>query len=160
MQQNEESKKMERGSHYGADAQLAHGQMASEQARRLQAEVLASALPRAGRMVRRAATAVMGWLDGWLIRPLARQASRRHAIAQLSGLDARLLADIGLERGDIELAVDGHLDDDRVRHPRRSAPARVSSVRPVAADVVELKVAARHRVPASEAPSVELQRAS
>jgi uncharacterized protein YjiS (DUF1127 family) len=41
--------------------------------------------------------------------PYARRRQRRIAIAQLRSLDDHLLADIGLTRGQIELAVDGML---------------------------------------------------
>ena len=46
---------------------------------------------------------------------LARRSARHRAVHQLAGLDDRLLADIGLRRGDIELAVDGQLGNPRVR---------------------------------------------
>ena len=44
-----------------------------------------------------------------VLEPYARRRRRRHAIAQLRALDDRLLADIGVMRGQIELAVDGLL---------------------------------------------------
>jgi uncharacterized protein YjiS (DUF1127 family) len=44
-----------------------------------------------------------------VLEPHARRRRRRSAIAQLRSLDDRLLADIGLMRGQIELAVDGML---------------------------------------------------
>jgi uncharacterized protein YjiS (DUF1127 family) len=45
----------------------------------------------------------------FILEPYARRRRRRIAIAQLRSLDDRLLADIGLTRGQIELAVDGML---------------------------------------------------
>jgi uncharacterized protein YjiS (DUF1127 family) len=79
-------------------------------ARRHQARALAEALGAAWRGLR-----------GWF----ARRSERRQAIAQLSALDPRLLADIGLRRGDIELAVDGLLADPRLAR-RTPAPALVT----------------------------------
>ena len=75
-------------------------------ARRHQARALAEALGAAWRGLR-----------GWFAR-----AGATEAIAQLSALDPRLLADIGLRRGDIELAVDGLLADPRLAR-RTPAPA-------------------------------------
>jgi uncharacterized protein YjiS (DUF1127 family) len=46
---------------------------------------------------------------GFILEPYARRRRRRIAIAQLRSLDDHLLADIGLTRGQIELAVDGIL---------------------------------------------------
>ena len=46
---------------------------------------------------------------GFILEPYARRRRRRIAVAQLRSLDDRLLADIGLTRGQIELAVDGML---------------------------------------------------
>jgi uncharacterized protein YjiS (DUF1127 family) len=54
---------------------------------------------------------------------LAGRSARHRAVHQLSGLDDRLLADIGLRRGDIELAVDGGLTDPRMR--RQAAMAEL-----------------------------------
>lgn len=49
-----------------------------------------------------------------ILEPYARSRRRRIAIARLAALDDRLLADIGLKRSEIELAVDGLLArDDR-----------------------------------------------
>lgn len=45
----------------------------------------------------------------YVLEPYARRRRRRLAIAQLRALDDRLLADIGVMRGQIELAVDGLL---------------------------------------------------
>jgi uncharacterized protein YjiS (DUF1127 family) len=45
----------------------------------------------------------------YVLEPYARRRRRRIAIAQLRALDDRLLADIGVMRGQIELAVDGLL---------------------------------------------------
>jgi uncharacterized protein YjiS (DUF1127 family) len=45
----------------------------------------------------------------FILEPYARRRRRRIAIAQLRSLDDRLLADIGVMRGQIELAVDGLL---------------------------------------------------
>jgi uncharacterized protein YjiS (DUF1127 family) len=56
---------------------------------------------------------------GRLWKSLARRSGRKRAVCQLSRLDDRLLADIGLRRADIELAVDGLLADPRVK--RRAA---------------------------------------
>ena len=79
-------------------------------ARRHQARALAEALGAAWRGLR-----------GWFVR----RSERREAIAQLSALDPRLLADIGLRRGDIELAVDGLLADPRMAQ-RTRPPALVT----------------------------------
>jgi uncharacterized protein YjiS (DUF1127 family) len=45
----------------------------------------------------------------YVLEPYARRRRRRSAVAQLRALDDRLLADIGVMRGQIELAVDGLL---------------------------------------------------
>ena len=68
---------------------------------------------------------VHGLADGVraLRERLARRFARNRAIHLLSALDDRLLADIGLRRADIELAVDGRLDDPRVR--RQAAMAEL-----------------------------------
>jgi uncharacterized protein YjiS (DUF1127 family) len=52
----------------------------------------------------------LAWLvRRFIVEPYARRRRRRIAIAELSRLDDHLLADIGLTRGQIELAVDGPL---------------------------------------------------
>ena len=82
--------------------------------RRLQARAMIEALATGWRSLR--------WsVDGFaaVVRRLRGRAAgrfaRNRAIHLLSRLDDRLLADIGLRRADIELAVDGQLADPRVR---------------------------------------------
>jgi uncharacterized protein YjiS (DUF1127 family) len=61
----------------------------------------------------------------YILEPHARRRRRRIAIAQMGMLDDHLLADIGLTRGQIELAVDGMLarrGDSFVRPVGRSLP--------------------------------------
>jgi uncharacterized protein YjiS (DUF1127 family) len=96
------------------------------EARRHQARAQAEAVGAAWRGIRRVLSRLGGWTQRHIIRPLARRSERRQAIAQLTALDARLLADIGLRRSDIELAVDGLLADPRVAR-RTPAPAVVVS---------------------------------
>ena len=72
-------------------------------------------LQRLARLVRR-----------FIVEPYARRRRRRIAIAQLRLLDDHLLADIGLTRGQIELAVDGMLSrrgKSLSRPVERSVPA-------------------------------------
>lgn len=59
-----------------------------------------------------------------VLEPLARSRRRRAAIDHLKAMDDRLLADIGLMRGQIELAVDGNLER------RREILPRLASTRP------------------------------
>jgi uncharacterized protein YjiS (DUF1127 family) len=62
-------------------------------------------------------------LRRFLLDRAIRRAERRRALAALAGMDDRLLADIGLRRGDIELAVDGRLADPRVTPRTRPVPS-------------------------------------
>jgi uncharacterized protein YjiS (DUF1127 family) len=94
------------------------------EARRRQARAQAEALGAAWRGFRRVLSDLGAWTQRHFMQPLARRSERRQAIAQLTALDARLLADIGLRRSDIELAVDGLLADPRVAR-RTPAPAAV-----------------------------------
>jgi uncharacterized protein YjiS (DUF1127 family) len=62
----------------------------------------------------------------FILEPYARRRRRRIAIAQLRTLDDRVLADIGVTRGQIELAVDGMLarrDQPPSRPAGRPSPA-------------------------------------
>jgi uncharacterized protein YjiS (DUF1127 family) len=93
-------------------------------ARRRQAHAQAEALRAGWRGVRRALSELRAWTRRHITQPLARRSERQQAIAQLSALDARLLADIGLRRSDIELAVDGMLADPRLAR-RTQAPTPV-----------------------------------
>lgn len=62
-----------------------------------------------------------------ILERLARRRRRRIAIAQLKAMDDRLLADIGVARGEIERAVDGMLSLRRAGRPaERQAPAEES----------------------------------
>jgi uncharacterized protein YjiS (DUF1127 family) len=83
------------------------------EARRLQARAMAEALGAGWRALGRALSGLAA-LVRQLLQPLARRSERRRAIGRLAELDDRLLADIGLRRGDIALAVDGLLADSRV----------------------------------------------
>ena len=76
------------------------------------------------RGIRRGLSGIAGLARRHLLEPLERRGERRRAVAYLAALDDRLLADIGLRRGDIELAVDGRLADPRVtRRPLVAATA-------------------------------------
>jgi uncharacterized protein YjiS (DUF1127 family) len=100
------------------------------EARRAQARALAEALSAGWRGLRRGLSGLAALTRRHIVQPLARRSERRRAIAQLTGLDGRLLADIGLRRSDIELAVDGLLADPRVTR-RTPAPAAVVSEKPL-----------------------------
>jgi uncharacterized protein YjiS (DUF1127 family) len=72
-------------------------------------------------------------LGGRVIAALIRARRRRGAIDELSALDDRTLADIGLSRGDIGSVVNELLDDaprTRVRTLPRQAPAKSAGPRP------------------------------
>jgi uncharacterized protein YjiS (DUF1127 family) len=68
-------------------------------------------------------TGLAGLMRRHVLQPLARRSERRNALAELAALDDRLLADIGLRRSDLQLAVDGRLADPRLT---RRAPATVA----------------------------------
>jgi uncharacterized protein YjiS (DUF1127 family) len=83
-------------------------------ARRLQAQAMAEAAATGWRSIRRGLTGLADLARRYLLEPIGRRTERRRALAELAAMDDRLLADIGLRRGDIELAVDGRLADPRV----------------------------------------------
>jgi uncharacterized protein YjiS (DUF1127 family) len=84
------------------------------EARRLQARAMAEVLGAGWRALGRGLNGFAALVRRQLFQPLARRSERRRAIGRLAELDDRLLADIGLRRGDIALAVDGLLADRRV----------------------------------------------
>ena len=84
------------------------------EARRLQARAMAQALGAGWRALGRGLSGLAALMWRRLLEPLARRLERRRAIGRLAELDDRLLADIGLRRGDIALAVDGLLADARL----------------------------------------------
>jgi uncharacterized protein YjiS (DUF1127 family) len=91
-------------------------------ARRLQARATAEAIGAGWRGIRRGLANAVRLRRRFLLEPAARRSERRQALAALAGMDDRLLADIGLRRSDIELAVDGRLADPRVT-PRAASAA-------------------------------------
>jgi uncharacterized protein YjiS (DUF1127 family) len=80
-------------------------------ARRLQAQAMSEAIGAGWRGVRRGLAGLASLLQGHLLEPIARRSQRQRALAELAAMDDRLLADIGLQRGNIALAVDGRLAD-------------------------------------------------
>jgi uncharacterized protein YjiS (DUF1127 family) len=93
--------------------------------RRRQAQAMAAAIGAGWRALRWGLSSVAALVRRQLLEPLTRRSERKRAIGRLAELDDRLLADIGLRRGDIELAVDGLLADPRVT---RRAPAQAPAV--------------------------------
>ena len=91
-------------------------------ARQLQARATAETIGAGWRGIRGGLAALARLLRRYALEPAARRSERRNAIAALAGMDDRLLADIGLRRSDIALAVDGRLADPRVA-PRAAPPA-------------------------------------
>jgi uncharacterized protein YjiS (DUF1127 family) len=90
-------------------------------ARRLQARATSEAIGAGWRWVRRRVTGLASLLQDRLLEPIARRSQRQRALAELATMDDRLLADIGLQRSDIALAVDGRLADPRMA--RRASAA-------------------------------------
>jgi uncharacterized protein YjiS (DUF1127 family) len=105
--------------------------------RRLQARAMAEALGAGWRGLHWAVDSFARMLRE-LPERLAKWSARHRAVHQLAGLDDRLLADIGLRRGDIELAVDGRLGDPRVRRraamPEMALEGRRSALPPAPAN--------------------------
>jgi uncharacterized protein YjiS (DUF1127 family) len=83
-------------------------------ARRLQAQAAAEAVRAGWDALRRGLSALGGVLRRHLLEPIARHSERQRALAELATMDERLLADIGLRRSDIALAVDGRLSGPRM----------------------------------------------
>jgi uncharacterized protein YjiS (DUF1127 family) len=101
--------------------------MYTAEAHRLRAEAIAEGLHRVWTNTRRIIAGAIGrggpplaqLVRRSLLEPYARRRRRRLAIAGLRALDDRLLADIGLRRNEIELAVDGRLPPRGDRLSRR-----------------------------------------
>ena len=91
--------------------------------RRRQARAMAEAIGAGSRALRWGLKSLAA-LVRQIAEPLARRFERRRAMGRLAELDDRLLADIGLRRGDIALAVNGLLAEPRVT--RRAAVAAVT----------------------------------
>jgi uncharacterized protein YjiS (DUF1127 family) len=108
-----QSERLARGSESGEWARIDPLVYVAE-ARRLQARAMAEALRAGWRALGRGLSGLAVLMRRQLLEPLARRFERRRAIGRLAELDDRLLADIGLRRGDIALAVDGLLADPRV----------------------------------------------
>jgi uncharacterized protein YjiS (DUF1127 family) len=84
------------------------------EARRLQARAMAETIAAGWRALGRGLSGLAALMQRQLLESFAKRSERRRAIGQLAELDDRLLADIGLRRSDIALAVDGLLADPRV----------------------------------------------
>lgn len=95
-------------------------------ARRLQARAMSEALGAGWRGVRRGLAASAARLQRHLLEPIARWSERQRALDELASMDERLLADIGLQRGQITLAVDGRLGGPRAT---RRAQTRAAVLR-------------------------------
>ncbi|HYZ26130.1 MAG TPA: DUF1127 domain-containing protein [Geminicoccaceae bacterium] len=95
--------------------------------RRRQAQAMAAAIGAGWRALRWGLSGLAALAQRQLLEPLARRSERKRAIGRLAELDDRLLADIGLRRSDIALAVDGLLADPRVtrRSPDAAATERL-----------------------------------
>jgi uncharacterized protein YjiS (DUF1127 family) len=104
-----------------------HPWMYTAEAHRLRAEAIAEGMHRVWTNTRRIIAGAIGrggpplaqLVRRSLLEPYARRRRRRLAIAGLRALDDRLLADIGLRRNEIELAVDGRLPPRGDRLSRR-----------------------------------------
>ena len=83
-------------------------------ARELQAEAIARILGGAGRLIARSATRAL--------RGLADALRKRRTIVELSRLDDHLLADIGIDRGQIPVVAQGLIAPSG-EAPRRTIPA-------------------------------------
>ena len=82
--------------------------------RGLRVRAVPAALGAGWRGIRRGLSGLAGVAERCLLAPLLGRSERRRALTELAAMDDRLLADIGLRRGDIELAVDGRLADPRI----------------------------------------------
>lgn len=117
-------------------------------ARRRQARAMGEGIAAGWRGIRRTLTSVTGLIRQHLLAPIERRQQRRRAVAHLAALDDRLLADIGLRRGDIELAVDGRLADPRVTRRRPAAATAIADHLPEGGRLAEPGVSANRNRPA------------
>jgi hypothetical protein len=92
-----------------------------------QGRAAAAAIGAAWHAIRRGLNGLAGLAERYVLAPMLGRSERRRALTELAAMDDRLLADIGLRRGDIELAVDGRLDDPRIT-PRAPAPIAAGAV--------------------------------
>lgn len=113
-----QSERLAPGGAAGEDWARIDPSVLAAEGRRLQARAMVEALATGWRGVDDLAAVVRR-----LRERLARRFARNRAVQLLSRLDDRLLADIGLRRADIELAVDGRLADPRMR--RQAAMAEL-----------------------------------